>query len=212
MIHSRRLSANATPIAHGLARDGVVVLPDAVSPQLVEQLAFEARSLWENHAFSAARIGSGPDRHLAPAVRADRIVWLDEVDESPGQHHILGELETLRLAINETAFLGLFEWEGHFACYPPGAQYVRHLDVFAHASQRRVSTVLYLNEGWAPGDGGELRIWTTPAGPNWTLDSPTITVEPRAGTLVTFLSEDYYHEVLPARVDRFSLTGWFRTR
>ena len=35
---------------------------------------------------------------------------------------------------------------------------------------------------------------------------------PPGGTLVSFLSAELYHEVLPARRDRASITGWFKTR
>jgi hypothetical protein len=35
---------------------------------------------------------------------------------------------------------------------------------------------------------------------------------PEGGTLVAFLSDRFEHEVLPARRQRLSLTGWFRQR
>ena len=37
-----------------------------------------------------------------------------------------------------------------------------------------------------------------------------IRVAPAVGTLAVFLSEDFEHEVLPARRDRYSIAGWFR--
>jgi SM-20-related protein len=37
-------------------------------------------------------------------------------------------------------------------------------------------------------------------------------VSPCAPTLVAFLSERFEHEVLPARRERLSLTGWFGRR
>jgi len=37
-------------------------------------------------------------------------------------------------------------------------------------------------------------------------------VLPHLGTLALFLSDRYWHEVLPARRPRFAVTGWFRTR
>lgn len=212
MDRPRRQQNDFATIADRLARDGFCVTPDAFEPQLVRSLAAEARELWEDDEYHAARVGTGEDRQLALSVRSDRIVWLSDAAMSPAQLELTEQLEALRVAINQASFLGLFEWEGHYACYPPGGRYRRHLDVFAHSRERRVSTILYLNEDWAPGDGGELRLWTEPAGPQWTPDSPTIEIAPRAGTLVTFLAEDYYHEVLCAHRDRFSLTGWFRTR
>jgi SM-20-related protein len=37
-------------------------------------------------------------------------------------------------------------------------------------------------------------------------------VLPQGGRLLTFLSERFEHEVLPAHRERISLTGWFRRR
>jgi len=37
-------------------------------------------------------------------------------------------------------------------------------------------------------------------------------VHPTGGTLVLFLSERFAHEVLPAKRERLSLTGWFKSR
>ena len=40
-------------------------------------------------------------------------------------------------------------------CYPPGSRYTKHVDNGGRMSNgRRLTTLLYLNEDWAPGDGG----------------------------------------------------------
>ena len=61
-------------------------------------------------------------------------------------------------------------------------------------------------EDWQPGDGGELKLWTKPG----EKEGPFALIEPRIGTLVCFLAGDYWHEVMPARKTRMSITGWFR--
>ena len=94
-------------------------------------------------------------------------------------------------------------FEAHVAIYPPGTGYTRHADRFARDPRRALSTVLYLNEDWQPGDGGALRIHL--GGGAWR------DLEPRGGTLVIFASE-LEHEVLPARRERLSLAGWFKRR
>jgi SM-20-related protein len=68
-----------------------------------------------------------------------------------------------------------------------------------------LSVVLYLNEGWQSQWGGRLRLWPDP-------DAQVVAteVEPRAGTLVAFLSEKIPHEVLAATRERYSIAGWFR--
>ncbi len=45
-----------------------------------------------------------------------------------------------------------------------------------------------------------------------TSTTHAIDVMPQAGTFVAFLAADFDHEVLPARRERASLTGWLRRR
>ena len=77
----------------------------------------------------------------------------------PAERLLLEELEQLRLELNREAFLGLFELELHYAWYPPGAGYARHVDQPRGGTQRQVSLVLYLNAEWQPLAGGALRIF-----------------------------------------------------
>ena len=88
--------------------------------------------------------------------------------------------------------------------YPPGATYGRHRDRFRDDYARVLSCVLYLNEGWQPGDGGALRLHLD--------DGDALDVAPVGGTLVAFMSESFDHEVPPAKRTRIALTGWFRRR
>lgn len=141
---------------------------------------------------------------MRDAVRGDHIGWLDGV--GPAQQALLGEMEALRQTINGALFLGLFEYEAHVTYYPPGAFYRRHLDQHYDSDSRLVSSVVYLNEAWQAQEGGELRLFVDDAGER------QITVAPRAGTLVCFLSATIYHEVLPTHTARYSVTGWFRRR
>ena len=203
----------ASSIAQQLATSGFAVTDDALDGALLAALSEEARCLYEQDEYDLARVGTGDERKLALSVRSDRIHWIDELAPTAPQRGYLSFLDEVRAQINRQTFMGLSRWEGHLAVYPIGSFYRRHLDVFANARERKVSTVLYLNPDWRPGDGGELRLWTTPAsqGP-WDPEGPYVDIEPRFGTLVAFLSEDYYHEVLPAHARRFSVTGWFRVR
>ncbi len=70
-----------------------------------------------------------------------------------------------------------------------------------------ISCILYLNPDWTPEDGGLLRIYPPDA-----TDEAGIDVVPHAGTFVCFLSDRIPHEVLPARRERFSLTGWMHRK
>jgi SM-20-related protein len=137
-------------------------------------------------------------------IRGDHVLWIDESQAGPALKAVLEKLEALRLAVNQGLFLGLFDVELHFAVYPPGAGYQRHLDRFRDDDRRSLTVILYLNEDWQRDDGGLLRFWPAESG--------ALDIVPTGGTLVTFLSDRFWHEVLPARRERLSLTGWFRRR
>lgn len=197
--------ADDESVARALAERGWVVLPNFLDAAGVAALRGELLAAHAAGRFRPATVARS--RQRAPEIRGDEILWLDEGEAGPAVRAWLARLEALRQAINRETFLGLFELEAHFARYGPGARYARHLDRFRDDARRVVTAILYLNEGWRPEDGGALRLWLDEAG-----ESETVTVLPEGGTLVLFLSARFWHEVLPARRERLSLTGWFLTR
>ena len=153
--------------------------------------------------FAPARVGSGASAQRRDDIRGDFTCWLRE-PLFPAERSLLDQLEELRLELNLEATLGLFELELHYARYPPGAAYARHVDQPQGTTQRQVSLVLYLNADWQPADGGVLRLYET--------DDQTLDIEPVGGRLVCFLTPGRVHEVLTARRERLSISGWFRGR
>jgi SM-20-related protein len=153
--------------------------------------------------FAPARVGSGASAQRRDDIRGDFTCWLRE-PLFPAERSLLDQLEELRLELNLEATLGLFELELHYARYPPGAAYARHVDQPQGTTQRQVSLVLYLNADWRPADGGVLRLYET--------DDQTLDIEPVGGRLVCFLTPGRVHEVLTARHERLSISGWFRGR
>lgn len=193
----------ADEIAAGIAGQEWVVQPGFLDTARCGALRAEAEALRQAGLFRAAGIGHVAEHRRD--IRSDELLWI-EPDITPQAAALVEqEIEALRLAVNAATYLGLHEFEGHYAAYPPGASYERHLDQFRGDDRRVVSMVLYLNEAWNPADGGELKLY--PRG-----DAAPVIVLPAGGTLVCFLSADIPHEVLPARRLRLSLTGWFRRR
>jgi SM-20-related protein len=193
-------------VIDALADPGWGVFPQFLPPAQVQELAKECRALWSAGGFRHAGVGPGPGSQMNQEIRGDRIMWLNDDLLTPIQRGWMDILDDLRLAINRQLFLGLCDFEGHFAVYPPGSFYRRHLDQFEDVGQRAITTVLYLNEAWQPEDGGQLRLLLGGEG------DPHVEVAPEAGTLVTFRSDSVVHEVLPAHRERMSLTGWYRRR
>lgn len=195
-------------IAEELGKQGWCATPDFVDRETAAALAGEARSARRAERFRRAGVGRGAGWELRPEIRTDRVMWLDPLRVTPAQSAYLERLERLRLAINETLFLGLFDFEGHFAVYPPGTFYRKHQDQFRDLGTRLVTCVVYLNDHWRPEWGGALRLYLEPDDGN----GRHVDIFPQPGKLVTFLTRDYYHEVLPTLHNRYSITGWFRQR
>jgi SM-20-related protein len=180
----------------------------AMPQMLVEPLAESARQ-WPQAQWRAAGVGRQKGAQQAPGIRRDKIAWLSPSD-SPAVAAYWQWMMQLQAAVNERFFVGLFDYECHFAQYQPGDFYKMHVDAFASDPQasgnRKLSSILYLNENWRPEDGGELALYCPKT------QRLLQQVSPRLGILVLFWSEEFPHEVLPAQRSRHSLTGWFRTR
>ncbi len=172
------------------------------------RLKNECELAWEKGDFRQAGTGKDKGHGIRKEIRSDQVMWLLPGAYSPEQEIYLSMLENLRLELNRRFFLGLFEFEGHFAIYPEGGFYKPHLDRHSGSGERIVTVILYLNPDWQSGDGGELKLWTSPGD----KEGEFLLIEPRMGTLVCFLSGDFWHEVLPATKIRLSITGWFRIR
>lgn len=191
-------------IMDDIAQQGWSVVPDFMPQQAIEKLAGETLQLRQDDALRLAGVGKGAERTVNADIRGDFILWLEEPDLTAAQRDYLQRLEQLRLAINAGLQLGLFEFEGHLATYPSGSFYRKHIDRFHNDSLRTLTCILYLNRDWKAADGGQLRLY---------LDGGEhIDILPQGGTLVTFLSDRFWHEVLPANRERMSITGWFKTR
>jgi SM-20-related protein len=153
--------------------------------------------------FAPARIGAGQSLQRREDIRGDSICWMNP-PLLAAEARLLESFEQLRLQLNREAFLGLFDLELHYAAYPIGLGYARHIDQPRGNNRRKVSVVLYLNREWTEDLGGELRIFGEA--------DQYIDVQPSAGRLVCFLTEAREHCVLPACRERLSITGWFGTR
>ena len=84
---------------------------------------------------------------------------------------------------------------GDGGCFP------LHFDSDAGLDARVVTALTYLNPAWEKGHGGELVLFPFP-------DEP-VTIEPVAGRIVLFSSQNTLHRVLPSSVERFCFTTWF---
>jgi SM-20-related protein len=203
-----------TETAAEIADRGWAVLNDFLSSETIALLRAEAQQFWQEEKFRAAGIGRSGGYAVRADIRSDHIRWLDEQVLTPAQKVYWDAIEELRQTLNSELFLSLESFESHFAVYPPGAAYQKHLDRFSDADERTISCTLYLNQDWQAEDGGQLRLYLQENEliAEGELTGGYLEVLPNAGTCVLFRSDTFFHEVLPANRIRFSLTGWFRRR
>lgn len=173
-----------------------------VIDQFVRQDVYsELRSFFLSHLqdFSKAGIGALESNVIRHDIRGDHTYWLDRKrDEDLNSFWSIID-ETMHV-FNRYCFLSLSGYEFHLANYPPGSEYKKHLDQFDNRSNRMITIILYLNEGWKKGDGGELEIFLH--------DHDSVIIEPLGGRCVIFKSAELPHRVLASHKNRYSLTGW----
>lgn len=162
-----------------------------------------ALKLEQENAFKNAKIGATNQAQRNSAIRTDKIFWLDEFPEEQAVQHYLQRLDNLKVLLNERLFLGLHDFETHFAIYPPGSFYKKHIDQFQTTKTRKISFVYYLNEDWSESCGGNLKLYST-------QDEALQEVIPLGNRFICFNSE-LPHEVLATQRTRYSITGWMRT-
>ena len=208
MIDTERLFES---LIDGMLETGYGVVDSFLSPEEVVALRTRLQERQAAGLFREAGIGQMANRNgqvsVEKAVRGDEILWLDADIATPEEVFFLERVNQFIGYVNRTCYLGLRDSELHYARYPTGTFYKRHLDRFRSDSRRRLSVICYLNDNWQPTDGGELAIYV----PETDGAEKTILIEPIGGRLVCFDSGLMEHEVLPATRDRLSITGWLRT-
>jgi len=200
MTRDDRGTMDADEIADQITSAGFATIEDALPPGLLARLDGGCSDSAAEH-FLPGGVGRGAQHTHDAGVRGDVISWLDDSKEA--DHSYLTLMEGLRVDLNQRLYLGLFDYDCHYAIYGAGTRYHRHLDSLRGQRNRLLSTVTYLNDQWADADGGELILYHS------TDQNPTARILPRPGRMVLFLSEDFPHEVLASRKPRHSVAGWF---
>jgi SM-20-related protein len=193
-------------ISQEIYSNSYVVVDNFVDEAFRKALLKEQTDLLNQGQFTKAAVGKGDQKQVRAEIRSDEVLWMDPTALSPLQAIFWEKIEELKQVLNRRCFLGLKSFEGHFARYPVGSFYKRHLDQFHAVPHRIVTVILYLNDSWTEADGGQLRMYFPQEDGSERLED----VLPVGGRLVVFLSEEIPHEVLPTLKERISITGWLR--
>lgn len=190
---------NFEELVDHIAEQGFCVIDHFLPEATIRALADEAQGLKQDLIMQEAGVGR-EQLAVNKTIRGDSIYWLEEGSASTAQQSYFNQMENLKRNLNQHLFIGLFGLESHLAVYPIGAFYKKHLDCFAtidlNKPQRKISCIVYLNHHWQPNDGGQLRLYLNEK--DELNSEKSIDILPVGGRAVIFLSDRFYHEVLPA--------------
>jgi len=203
-----QLNPQYEKLINGLMKQQYSIVDDFFTKDEVLALRRSLLAKYEEDRFKKSAIGNLANEKVVDAVRGDFILWLDEENAGPAEQRYFDKVNDLIQYLNRTCYMGINEKEFHYALYPAGTFYKRHLDTFQNDSRRKLSMVYYLNdEDWKPEYGGELTIYLNEDGKETALD-----IYPVQGRMVVFESQILEHEVKPVKQERLSITGWLKTR
>ena len=163
----------------------------------------------EEDAFKKAAIGNRTNEIIRASIRGDVILWIDEAKANLAETMFFDKINNLIAYLNKTCFMGILQKEFHYALYPQGTFYQKHIDTFQNDDRRKLSFVCYLNdENWQTENGGELVLYL-----NRNNQETEKVIYPFPGKVVIFESQIIEHEVKPVlQNQRLSITGWLKTR
>lgn len=205
-------ASGINPVYEGVIDDLMVqqysIVEDFFTREEVQALRTSLLAKRDEDMFKKSAIGNSANEKVIGTIRGDFILWLDQDTTDVAESRFFDRLNDFKDYLNRTCFMGINEMEFHYAVYPPGTFYKRHLDTFQNDSRRKLSMVCYLNdEDWKPEYGGELTIYTNDNGTEKQTD-----IYPVQGRMVVFESQVLEHEVKPVQKERLSITGWLKTR
>jgi SM-20-related protein len=179
----------------------VGVTENFLSDQLASDLKKNLIRLFGNKEMHAAGTGNDAVAAQNKSVRGDIIYWLDREHNDPFENSFFDLMDDFVSHLNRTCYTGITGYEFHYTLYDAGSFYKKHIDQFRNDKSRQYSMIMYLNEGWAEGDGGELCVYHDGVGE---------TISPMNGKSVFFKSSELEHEVLLVNKPRMSITGWLK--
>jgi SM-20-related protein len=179
---------------------GFFVRDGFLGPELAQAAHAAAVALQVGGRYRPA--GLRREHTLDRSVRDDETLWVDQSIDAPALAEVARAFEALRQSVNQEAWLGLTRFDLQLAHYGPGGHYDKHLDAFPGDDNRRLTALVYLNPGWEPSHGGQLRVH----------GEPTVDVAPVLDRLVVFLSAKVEHEVLASQAERYACAAWYSAK
>lgn len=207
-----------------LQKQKYVVIPNFLSPTLVEELRSDVYHLRIQQQFKKAGIGQDTTNQFNADIRVAETCFIgpDKLKAYPStsRNHLYNILDIIRKDIEASSMIRLDTslTELLYAYYPMGGFYQRHRDAIPGSAStlRKYSLLLYLNQpDWdIHTDGGALRLYFDSNPDNVVSpinedSSHVVDIIPMGGTLVLFPSDALPHAVLNTQRERMAVVGWF---
>lgn len=186
----------------GLATDHFATANNFLSPELAEGLRENALEAYRLQRMKPAGIGKDRQYQQNQSIRNDHILWLDKESSNVFERQFFKQVDELVSYLNQSCYTGIKSYEFHYAVYPDGSFFKRHLDCFQNDNSRKYSLISYLNKNWQINNGGILKAYL--------LNGDVKEVLPQMAASVVFRSDTIEHEVLQSNRLRISLTGWLK--
>jgi SM-20-related protein len=180
----------------------VGIAEDFLSGPLAANLKQNLVALFAGNQLQPAGTGNLQKVSHDTLFRSDMIYWLDRKHENTHENSFFDLMDSFVSYLNETCYTGINSYEFHYTLYEPGSFYKKHIDQFRNNDSRQYSMIMYLNEGWVDGDGGELSIHH---------EDNVQDISPLNGRSIFFKSNELAHEVLMTNKTRMSITGWLKS-
>ena len=143
----------AESISTGIVANGYAIIDNLLLEADLQLIQQRFRELQQEDEFQKAGIGKQIHFTIDNVVRGDFIRWIDTADNQAPTYSLYEYINELVINLNRTCYLGIKDYETHYAFYPKGRGYQMHRDRFKTNPHRIVSFVFYLNENWQNGLG-----------------------------------------------------------
>ena len=185
-----------------LAQNDYTIVDDFLPPKVYQNILNQFNNAIKGEQLTQAGIGALGEFQIKEDIRSDEILWLNKGECNAEIQTFFDFIELFIPTVNRELYTTIKDYEFHLAHYPPGGFYKKHLDQFKSRNNRTLSVIVYMNDNWQDGDGGELKIYKKKDFSDFEI------INPIGNRLAIFRSDTVWHEVLTSHKSRKSLTGW----
>ena len=185
-----------------LAQNDYTIVDNFLPPLVYQNILNQFNNALEEERLKQAGIGALGEFQIKEDIRSDEILWLSKGECNAEIQTFFDFIELFIPTVNRELYTTIKDYEFHLAHYPPGGFYKKHLDQFKSRNNRTLSVIVYMNDNWQSGDGGELKIYKNEDFSDFEI------INPIGNRLAIFRSDTVWHEVLTSNKSRKSLTGW----